>query len=155
VQTRQNTDRRAKNAPPWRWPVLSLILVGALWSALAIVTESANPSAYYRHELMLDRFSYPFAHVGAYLLLIAIEVVGLDWWFCYGVVRTLWFKASIPAVALIPISLLGMVTLMHAPPYSGLHAIWIVLLNATLLLIAMLSGCVALFTTIRNRVRHR
>jgi hypothetical protein len=142
-------------SPPWRLPVVATIAIGALWVAYRIVTTSAVPGAYYRYAVggePASSFSYPVVPVMFYLVLIALEVAGLDYWFRRRSGRPLWHKSLVAGATLAPFSVWETVTLMHSPPYSGHHAIWIVLLNAFLIVLGAASGAAALAFSVRKRL---
>ncbi len=142
-------------SPPWRFPVVATIATGALWVAYRIVTTSAVPGAYYRYAVggePASSFSYPVVSVTVYLVLIALEVAGLDYWFRNRSDRPLWYKSLVAGGTLAPLSVWETVTLMHSPPYSGYHAMWIVLLNAFLIVLGVASGAAALTFAVRKRL---
>jgi hypothetical protein len=147
-----------RGSPPWRLPVVATTTVGALWVAYRILTTSAIPGAYYRHAVggePASSFSYPVVPVTFYLLVVALEVVGLDYWFRRRSGRPLWHKSLVAGAALAPLSVWEAVSLMHSPPYSGYHAVWIVLLNIFLIVLGTASGAAAAALSVRSRLARR
>lgn len=111
----------------------------AVYCIHALISNSANPGAYYGYRHDPSAFVYPTYEVAQWSIVIAVEAIG-------GCALLLWRNRSpvtrCAAVAAIfgTLFLLFSPLLMHAPPYYGLHAGFLVLAAMWLGLLVLVAG---------------
>lgn len=103
---------------------------------------SGHRGAYYPDSLPFV-FHYPLAAVTVSVALMVAEVVILDVILNHGRFLPIWFRALPVAILALPVSYSAATSSMHAPPYVGIHLIWLVVLNALLAALVLTSGITA------------
>ena len=100
---------------------------------------SGHRGAYYPDSLPCV-FHYPLAAVTLSVVLMVAEIVILDVILNRGRFLPVWTRALPVAILALPVSYSAATSSMHAPPYVGIHQIWLVVLNALLAALALTSG---------------
>ena len=151
-----SSTERLSTGGAWsgRWAVRLMLFALAGWFGWLVVIASGTRGAYYPHSTILLDFHYPVADVILAIVIIAVEAVGLDLLLHRGSPRRLWHRALPGAVALLPISVWGIVTLMHSPPYDGFHRLWLASANLLLIFLAAGSGGTGLVAVLHGRIRR-
>lgn len=110
-------------------------VVIAAWCILTSVRQSALPSHYYQFRHDASGFTYPMHDVGVWCSAIAAELVATCWilWFVRATTSTAVLLAVVFGVATCGFGLLA----MHAPPYYGMHVVFLVLSAGWLVLVAI------------------
>jgi len=123
------------------WAVRAALATPCSWFAARMSLISGHRGAYYPDSLPLA-FHYPLAAVTLSTVLMTVEVVTMDVVLNRGRFRPVWTRAAPAAVVALPISYFAAASSMHAPPYVGIHQIWLVVLNAVLAVLAITSGLI-------------
>jgi hypothetical protein len=107
----------------------------AAWCVLASVRQSGLPSHYYQFRHGEAGFVYPAHEVGVWCSAIAAELVATCW--------ILWFVRATASTAALLAVLFGVATCgfgvvaMHAPPYYGMHVVFLLFSAAWLVIVAL------------------
>lgn len=124
------------------------------WCTWRLVIASGLRGAYYPHSLILDDFHYPFASVATSLAIMVAEGFGIDVFLDRGSPSRVWRRASVGAVAMLPISWFAFIGSMHAPPYVFYHEVWLIFLNLLLIILACASATGAMVRMLLVRFRR-
>lgn len=122
-----------------RWIVRTVPLVILAWCFWSIIVASGHRGAYYPYSRIHDDFHCPVGSVVVSLALITGEAFLADWLLFHRGRPRLWRRALPMAACMLPISWNAFLGSMHAPPYVFYHEVWLVLFNAFLALLAILS----------------
>lgn len=131
-----------------RWGVRALVGSCASWFAWLVISQSAWRPAYSPDASVWSDFEYPTISVIFTVILIAAEAFLVDVLLHYRASRRLWRRALLGAVAMLPLSVVAINFVMDLPPYHAIHLLWMVVLNAMLAVIALVSGVLHLLQTI-------
>lgn len=123
-----------------RWVVRAIIAGVASWYAWHVLVHGGDRPMFEAFLRPVTPYPYPTASVALTIGAIAVEVLVVDLLLNYRAERELWRRAIIGALLLAPVSALSPRALMDAPPYHGLHLLWLLSLNLILLGLAALSG---------------
>ena len=121
------------------WAVRALLATPCSWFAARMSAISSPRGAYYPNSLPFV-FHYPLAAVALSVALMVAEVVTLDAVLNRGRSLPVWTRALPAAILALPVSYSAATSSMHAPPYVGIHQVWLVVLNAILAVLALTSG---------------
>lgn len=121
------------------WGVRALLATPCSWFAARMSAISSHRGAYYPDSLPFV-FHYPLAAVTLSVVLMVAEVLTLDAVLNRGRSLPVWTRALPAAILALPVSYSAATSSMHAPPYAGIHQIWLVVLNALLAALALASG---------------
>lgn len=112
----------------------------AIWCIVHLVKSSGDPGHYYQYRHGAEGFQYPAHEVGVWCSVIGAELVATAW--------ILWFAPSLAATAVLLAVAFGVATVgfgllaMHAPPYYGMHVIFL-LFSAGWLVIVGIAAALA------------
>lgn len=138
-----------------RWVVRVLVAGLATWFASIVVFQSGDRHAYSPDASVWSGFEYPTASVILTVFVIAVEAFLVELFLHGRGRRHLWRRALLGGVAMAPFSVIALNTLMDMPPYHAIHLLWIAVVNAVLVGVAIISGVAHLVQTIALARRGR
>lgn len=127
-----------------RWAIRVIIVGVASWYAWQVLVHSGDRQMYDPYLPPVPDFQYPTASVVFTVGSMLLEVLLVDLLFNYRAPSELWRRAILGGVAMVPVSVFALDTLMDMPPYHGIHLLWLVSLNVILVALAVVSGVVHL-----------
>ena len=77
-------------------------------------------------------------------VLLFVEAAGIVFVVGHGSADTLWIRALSCLALAVPASAVGLVLLMHSPPYFGFHVFWILTATGLLFAVCALGGLLRL-----------
>lgn len=132
---------RGKWAIAGTWGVRAIIGGCASWLSWLVIIQSGKREAYAPEDAHLWlNFQYPTNSVILTIAFIIGEALLVERFLHRRASERLWPRALVGGVALAPLSAVAIGTLMELPPYHAIHSLWIAVVNALLVGIAVASG---------------
>jgi hypothetical protein len=123
-----------------RWVIRVLVAGLASWFASLVVFQSGDRYAYSPDASVWSGFEYPTSSVILTVIMIAVEAFLVERLLHHRATKHLWRRALLGGVAMAPLSVIALNTLMDMPPYHAIHLLWIAVMNSVLVGIAIISG---------------
>jgi hypothetical protein len=123
-----------------RWIIRVIIASVASWYAWQVVVHSGERPMFAPSLPLVSDLQYPTASVVLTIASMVVEVLLVDLLLNYRARAELWRRALVGGVAMLPVSVFSRTALLEAPPYHGIHLLWLVSLNVILVGLAAVSG---------------